>query len=146
RQKTQALVDCKASILSKSEVLEYKRNLYEETISEKQRLLKEKRALLDMLQNVQNDLEQLVDIEKTLAKENEQLEKQVLHLKTEQYDPLHDHVNEIRVQNGMSKLAHIQQESDAQLARALEERRIKWQQVETPESSQKKKSGRPRRR
>jgi predicted nuclease with TOPRIM domain len=70
-------------------VLEYKRNLFEETISEKQRLLKEKRALLDMLTNVQNDLEQLVDIEKTLAKENEQLEKQVLHLKTERYDPLH---------------------------------------------------------
>jgi hypothetical protein len=32
------------------------------------------------------------------------------------------------------------------IKRALEERRIKWQQVETPESSQKKKSGRPRRR
>jgi predicted nuclease with TOPRIM domain len=78
-------------------VLEYKRNLFEETISEKQRLLKEKRALLDMLTNVQNDLEQLVDIEKTLAKENEQLEKQVLHLKTEQYDPLHGKMESILI-------------------------------------------------
>ena len=54
---TQSLIDCKANLLQKTESLEHKQHLLEEVISERQRLTKEKRMLLDMIQNVQRDLE-----------------------------------------------------------------------------------------
>lgn len=61
RRLTQSLIDCKANLLQKTESLEHKQHLLEEVISERQRLTKEKRMLLDMIQNVQRDLEAASD-------------------------------------------------------------------------------------
>lgn len=75
-----------------------------------------------------------MEVEQTLSKESEDLEKSVNKLKNEQYEPLHgtcalngysslcvnfgiDQVNEIRLKNGMSKLPHIQQELEAKMAK-----------------------------
>ncbi|KAI8336908.1 hypothetical protein BD560DRAFT_413475 [Blakeslea trispora] len=136
REKTQALLDCKATFMSKSEILEQKKSFLEEANSEKQRLQREKRLLREMLQSINQDLNSIVDVEKALNKESEDLEKSLNRLKKEEYEPLHDQVNEIRIQNGMSKLPHIQQEIEAKLAKILEERRVQWQQEES--SSRKK--------
>ncbi|KAI8646988.1 hypothetical protein BD408DRAFT_428061 [Parasitella parasitica] len=141
RSKTQALVDCKATLLSKTEVLEAKKNLLEETNTEKQKLQRERKLLQEMLQNITRDLNSIAEVEQSLAKESEDLERSVNKIKTEQYEPLHDQVNEIRVRNGMPKLPHIQQELEAQMAKTLEDRRMKWQQ----EESGKKKSNRSKR-
>ncbi|GAN11017.1 type 11 methyltransferase [Mucor ambiguus] len=137
RSKTQALVDCKATLLSKTEILDSKKNLLEETNVEKQKLQRERKLLREMLQNITKDLTAIADVEQSLAKESEELERSVNKMRTEQYDPLHEQVNEIRVQNGMSKLPHIQQELEAQMAKTLEDRRMKWQQEE---SSSKRKT------
>lgn len=60
RQKTQALVDCKATLLSKTEILDQKKSLLEETNSEKQRLQKEKKLLREMLQNINQDMNSVI--------------------------------------------------------------------------------------
>lgn len=57
RQKTQSLVDCKATLMSKTEVLDSKKSLLQETNSERQRLQREKKLLREMLQNINQDLE-----------------------------------------------------------------------------------------
>ncbi|KAL0136195.1 type 11 methyltransferase [Mucor lusitanicus] len=141
RSKTQALVDCKATLLSKTEILDSKKNLLEETNVEKQKLQRERKLLREMLQNITKDLTAITEVEQSLAKESEELEKSVNKMRTEQYEPLHEQVNEIRVQNGMSKLPHIQQELEAQMAKTLEDRRMKWQQEESSNSSKRKTSG-----
>ncbi|KAL7311963.1 hypothetical protein PS15m_009669 [Mucor circinelloides] len=141
RSKTQALVDCKATLLSKTEILDSKKNLLEETNAEKQKLQRERKLLREMLQNITKDLNAIVEVEQALTKESEELERSVNKMRTEQYEPLHEQVNEIRMQNGMSKLPHIQQELEAQMAKTLEDRRMKWQQEE---SSSKRKSNRSR--
>ncbi|KAF1799295.1 hypothetical protein FB192DRAFT_1386025 [Mucor lusitanicus] len=138
RSKTQALVDCKATLLSKTEILDSKKNLLEETNVEKQKLQRERKLLREMLQNITKDLTAITEVEQSLAKESEELEKSVNKMRTEQYEPLHEQVNEIRVQNGMSKLPHIQQELEAQMAKTLEDRRMKWQQEESSNSSKRK--------
>ncbi|KAI9486499.1 MAG: hypothetical protein EXX96DRAFT_549291 [Benjaminiella poitrasii] len=135
RQKTQELIDCKATLLSKSEILDHKKNLLEEANSERQRLRREKTALREMLQNINQDLNSIMEVERSLAKESEDLEISVNKIKNEQYEPLHDQVNEIRLKNGLTKLPHIQQELEARMAKILEERRVKWQQEETSASS-----------
>lgn len=56
RSKTQALVDCKATLLSKTEILDSKKNLLEETNAEKQKLQRERKLLREMLQNITKDL------------------------------------------------------------------------------------------
>lgn len=56
RSKTQALVDCKATLLSKTEILDNKKSLLEETNAEKQKLQREKKMLREMLQNITQDL------------------------------------------------------------------------------------------
>ncbi|KAI7906887.1 uncharacterized protein BX663DRAFT_494100 [Cokeromyces recurvatus] len=135
RQKTQELIDCKAALVSKSEILDHKKDLLEEANSERQRLQKEKTLLREMLQNINQDLNSIVEVERTLAKESEDLERSINKLKTEHYEPLHDQVNEIRLKNGLTKLPHIQQELEARMAKILEERRVKWQQEENATSS-----------
>ncbi|KAI9246564.1 hypothetical protein EDC94DRAFT_627150 [Helicostylum pulchrum] len=135
RQKTQALVDCKATLLSKTEILDQKKSLLEETNSERQRLQREKKLLREMLHNINQDMNSLVEVEQSLTKESEDLERSVNKLKHEQYEPLHDQVNDIRVQNGLTKLPHIQQELEARMAQILEDRRVKWQQEESESSA-----------
>ncbi|KAG1455981.1 hypothetical protein G6F56_006940 [Rhizopus delemar] len=81
-----------------------------------------------MLQNIQRDLDSVANVEKLLSKEYQDLEKNVNKFKKEQYEPLQDEVNEIRVKSGMVKLPHIQQELEAQMAKELEDRRMKWQE------------------
>ncbi|KAG1082851.1 hypothetical protein G6F42_022425 [Rhizopus arrhizus] len=142
RSKTQALVDCKATLLSKTEILDSKKNMLEETNAEKQKLQRERTLLREMLQNITKDLNAIVEVEQALTKESEELERSVNKMRTEQYEPLHEQVNEIRVQNGMSKLPHIQQELEAQMAKTLEDRRMKWQQEES--SSKRKKQQKSR--
>lgn len=56
RSKTQALVDCKATLLSKTEILDNKKSLLEETNAEKQKLQRERKMLREMLQNITQDL------------------------------------------------------------------------------------------
>lgn len=56
RNKTQALVDCKATLLSKTEILDSKKSLLEETNVEKQKLQRERKLLREMLQNITKDL------------------------------------------------------------------------------------------
>ncbi|KAI9354979.1 hypothetical protein BD770DRAFT_391838 [Pilaira anomala] len=147
RQKTQSLVDCKATLLSKTEILDQKKSLLEETNSERQRLQREKKILREMLHNINQDMNSLLEAEQSLAKESEDLERSVKKLKHEQYEPLHDQVNEIRLQNGLTKLPHIQQELEARMAKILEDRRVKWQQEESESSAsptpKRRMTGRP---
>ncbi|KAL4213903.1 hypothetical protein AB4K20DRAFT_1889037 [Rhizopus microsporus] len=128
KQKTQALIDVKNTLLSKTELLEQKKGLLEQINTEKQRLSKEKRLLFDMLQSIQRDLDSVTEVETQLTREHEELEKNVTKYRIEQYEPLQDEVNEIRAQSGMIKLPHIQQELEAQMAKLLEDRRMKWQE------------------
>ncbi|KAI8063713.1 uncharacterized protein B0P05DRAFT_555389 [Gilbertella persicaria] len=138
RQKTQALLDCKATFMSKSEILSQKKSLLEEVNSEKQRLQREKKLLREMLHNINQDLNSILEAEQALTKESEDLESSLTKLRNEKYEPLHDQVNEMRTRNGMSKLPHIQQELEAKMARILEERRVQWQ--EEVEASPRKKA------
>ncbi|KAG1180435.1 hypothetical protein G6F70_004538 [Rhizopus microsporus] len=117
KQKTQALIDVKNTLLSKTELLEQKKGLLEQINTEKQRLSKEKRLLFDMLQSIQRDLDSVTEVETQLTREHEELEKNVTKYRIEQYEPLQDEVNEIRAQSGMIKLPHIQQELEAQMAK-----------------------------
>ncbi|KAI8979862.1 hypothetical protein BDF20DRAFT_913355 [Mycotypha africana] len=148
RRKTQSLVDCKAALLSKTEILNRKKDLLEETIMEKQRLQREKRVLQEMLQSINQDLTSIGEAENALTKESRELEQSVERIKDEQYEPLHDQVNELRTKNGLQKLPHINQELEARMAKILEERRVKWQQQESESSfasAKKRCSGRSRR-
>ncbi|KAG2210969.1 hypothetical protein INT47_000129 [Mucor saturninus] len=135
QRKTQSLVDCKATLMSKTEVLDSKKSLLQETNSERQRLQREKKLLREMLQNINQDLESLQEVEQSLTKESDDLERSVNKIKNEQYEPLQDQVNEIRLKIGLNKLPHIQQELEARLAKILEDRRVKWQQEESESSA-----------
>ncbi|KAG1222464.1 hypothetical protein G6F68_020632 [Rhizopus microsporus] len=80
----------------------------------------------------------MVEAEKALAKEYEDLERNVNKYRIEQYEPLQDEVNEIRVKSGMMKLPHIQQELEAKMAKVLEDRRMKWQEGSSSSNSRSK--------
>ncbi|CAO3662519.1 unnamed protein product [Rhizopus microsporus] len=88
KQKTQALIDVKNTLLSKTELLEQKKGLLEQINTEKQRLSKEKRLLFDMLQSIQRDLDSVTEVETQLTREHEELEKNVTKYRIEQYEPL----------------------------------------------------------
>ncbi|KAG1141127.1 hypothetical protein G6F37_002033 [Rhizopus arrhizus] len=138
KQKTQTLIDVKSTLVTKTEILDQKKALLEQVNSERQRLNKEKKLLLDMLQSIQRDLDSMVEAEKALAKEYEDLERNVNKYRIEQYEPLQDEVNEIRVKSGMMKLPHIQQELEAKMAKVLEDRRMKWQEGSSSSNSRSK--------
>lgn len=89
RQMTQSLVDCKSDLLSKTEALEHKQQLLEEIKAECQRLKKEKRTLLEMIQSVQRDIDAVSEAELLLGRERDELQCNVNRIQTEQYDPLH---------------------------------------------------------
>ncbi|KAI9253813.1 hypothetical protein BDA99DRAFT_164057 [Phascolomyces articulosus] len=129
RDSTQSLLNCKASLVQNIESLDHKEKLLEEVIAERQRLTKEKRMLLEMIQGVQRDIEAVTEAEVSLGKERDELRKSVDKLRNQEYDPLHDQVNELRSQSGLQKLPHVQQELEAQMARTLEKRRENWQQA-----------------
>ncbi|KAG1054009.1 hypothetical protein G6F43_003962 [Rhizopus delemar] len=138
KQKTQTLIDVKSTLVTKTEILDQKKALLEQVNSERQRLNKEKKLLLDMLQSIQRDLDSMVEAEKALTKEYEDLERNVNKYRIEQYEPLQDEVNEIRVKSGMMKLPHIQQELEAKMAKVLEDRRVKWQEGSSSSNSRSK--------
>ncbi|KAG1454877.1 hypothetical protein G6F46_004197 [Rhizopus delemar] len=138
KQKTQTLIDVKSTLVTKTEILDQKKALLEQVNSERQRLNKEKKLLLDMLQSIQRDLDSMVEAEKALTKEYEDLERNVNKYRIEQYEPLQDEVNEIRVKSGMMKLPHIQQELEAKMAKVLEDRRMKWQEGSSSSNSRSK--------
>ncbi|KAL0087805.1 hypothetical protein J3Q64DRAFT_1734627 [Phycomyces blakesleeanus] len=113
RQKTQLLVDCKASLTQHTEALDIKQGLLEEATSERQRLQKEKKVLLEMIHSVQRDMEATVQ----------------QRIRDQEYEPLHEQVNVLRAENGLQKLPSVEQEIEAQMAKHLEDRREKWQQT-----------------
>ncbi|KAI9488470.1 hypothetical protein BDB00DRAFT_39201 [Zychaea mexicana] len=127
RDSTQSLLDCKANLVQKIESLDHKEKLLDEIVSERQRLTKEKRKLLEMIQSVQRDIEAVAEAESSLGKERDELKNSVERIQSQEYDPLHDQVNELRGRSGLQKLPHVQQELEAQMARALQERRENWQ-------------------
>ncbi|KAI8143643.1 hypothetical protein BJV82DRAFT_713311 [Fennellomyces sp. T-0311] len=129
RDSTQSLLNCKANLIQKIESLDHKEKLLDEIVSERQRLTKEKRMLLEMIQSVQRDIEAVTEAEASLGKERDELKQSVDRIKIQEYEPLHDQVNGLRTRSGLQKLPHVQQEIEAQQARALEERREKWQQA-----------------
>lgn len=48
---------------------------------------------------------------------NETIEQKDMHLKKRTIENILDQVNEIRLQNGLTKLPHIQQELEARMAK-----------------------------
>ncbi|KAI8393942.1 uncharacterized protein BYT42DRAFT_609704 [Radiomyces spectabilis] len=136
KQKTQELVDFKATLLQKTELLDHKQNLLEEIVAERQRLQKERKVLLDMLQAVQRDVDTVKEAEQSLGRERDELQLTVNKIRNEQYETLHgtddkyaafrklvvtlddlDEVNELRLRCGLPKIPHIQQELEAHMAR-----------------------------
>ncbi|CAO3609899.1 unnamed protein product [Cunninghamella blakesleeana] len=128
RESTQQLIHCKASIFKNTDLLESKTNLLEELRAERLQRVKEKRLLLDMIQSVQRDIDTLTDMENTLGRECDDLQNNMLDLKNEEYERLHENVNIIRVKKGLSKIPHVQQDREAEMAKRLQERRENWQQ------------------
>ncbi|KAG2223279.1 hypothetical protein INT45_007005 [Circinella minor] len=135
RDSTQSLLNCKANLIQNIESLDHKEKILDEIVSERQRLTKEKRMLFEMIQSVQRDIEAITEAERSLGKERDELKKSVDRIRNLDYDPLHDKVNELRSRIGLEKLPHVQQELEAQMARALEKRRENWQQA-SPSPSQ----------
>ncbi|KAI7849212.1 hypothetical protein BDC45DRAFT_521076 [Circinella umbellata] len=129
RDSTQSLLNCKANLIQNIESLDHKEKILDEIVSERQRLTKEKRMLFEMIQSVQRDIEAITEAETSLGKERDELKKSVDRIRNLDYDPLHDKVNELRSRIGLEKLPHVQQELEAQMARALEKRRENWQQA-----------------
>ncbi|KAI8090012.1 uncharacterized protein BX664DRAFT_146972 [Halteromyces radiatus] len=134
REKTQQLVDCKASLLQTNELLESKTNMLEELTAQRHKRLKEKRLLLTMIQEVQRDIESITELEDSLGRECADLQKNAQRLRDEEYEPLHEKVNKMRQDKGLNRIPHMQQDIEAQMARKLKERRENWQQG-TPSSS-----------
>ncbi|KAI9277920.1 hypothetical protein BC943DRAFT_364102 [Umbelopsis sp. AD052] len=128
RRQTQSLFDLKSQILVTSETLEVKQNLLEEMTSERRRLVKEKRMMMDMIQAIQRDIETMTEGENSLQTECKNLEQSLRNLRDNEYEPLQEKVNAARASNGLERLPNMQQELDAQMARALEERRQTWQE------------------
>ncbi|KAI9009956.1 hypothetical protein CLU79DRAFT_774711 [Phycomyces nitens] len=117
RQKTQLLVDCKASLTQHTEALDTKQGLLEEATSERQRLQKEKKVLLEMIHSVQRDMEAVAEIEKSLGRERDNLKQTVQRIRDQEYEPLHEQVNELRLKNGLQRLPSVEQEMEAQMAK-----------------------------
>ncbi|KAI8064371.1 hypothetical protein BC940DRAFT_306084 [Gongronella butleri] len=127
RETTQQLLNVKANLRQSSESLAQKTDILEELTAERHRLLKEKRLLLELLQGVQKDIDTIAEMEGDLERECNDLKATVDQLKNHDYQPLHDHVNDMRSAKGMHKIPHIQQDMDNQMAKRLQERREEWQ-------------------
>ncbi|CAO3676842.1 unnamed protein product [Umbelopsis ramanniana] len=128
RRQTQSLFDLKSQILVTSETLEVKQNLLDEMTAERRRLVKEKRMMMDMIQAIQRDIETITEGENSLQTECKNLEQSLRNLRDDEYEPLQEKVNAARASSGLERLPNMQQELDAQMARALEERRQTWQE------------------
>ncbi|CAO3625197.1 unnamed protein product [Cunninghamella echinulata] len=74
-------------------------------------------------------------MENALGKECEELRNNMSNLKNEEYEHLHEIVNKMRLEKGLSKIPHVQQDMEAQMAKKLQERRENWQQGSTSTSS-----------
>ncbi|KAI8996957.1 hypothetical protein BDB01DRAFT_11169 [Pilobolus umbonatus] len=131
KQKTQELINCKSALLMKKETFDQKKNILEEVTASKLCLQKEKKTLLEMIQNVQRDLDTTVELERSLNKECDELGRSLSKLRDQQYNQLLDDVNRIRTQQGLPKLPNIQQELEAKMAKDLDKRRKEWQYQES---------------
>ncbi|KAI8576886.1 hypothetical protein K450DRAFT_254761 [Umbelopsis ramanniana AG] len=116
RRQTQSLFDLKSQILVTNETLEVKQNLLEEMTSERRRLVKEKRMMMDMIQAIQRDIETMTEGENSLQTECRNLEQSLRNLRDNEYEPLQEKVNAARASNGLERLPNMQQELDAQMA------------------------------
>ncbi|CAO3595521.1 unnamed protein product [Absidia cylindrospora] len=74
-------------------------------------------------------------MEDALACECANLQKNVQRIRNEEYEPLQESVNKSRIGKGLIKIAHVQQEMEAQMAQKLKERRENWQQGTASSSS-----------
>ncbi|ORZ09505.1 hypothetical protein BCR42DRAFT_423547 [Absidia repens] len=136
QEQTQQLLNCKSTLLQTTELLENKTNILDELKAERHARLKEKRLLLDMIQGVQRDIESITEMEDALGRECADLQKNVQRIRNEEYEPLQESVNTLRIGKGLIKIAHVQQEMEAQMAQKLKERRENWQQgASSPSSS-----------
>ncbi|KAJ2962361.1 hypothetical protein NQZ79_g2538 [Umbelopsis isabellina] len=118
RKQTQALFELKSQIIATNETLDTKKNLLEEMTTERRRLVKEKKMMMEMIQAIQRDIDTVTEGENSLQVECNNLEQSLQRLREVEYEPLQD------------RLPNLQQEIDAQLAKALEERRNTWQESE----------------
>ncbi|OZJ04433.1 hypothetical protein BZG36_02902 [Bifiguratus adelaidae] len=116
-KKTKELAGYKASILASTEQLEKKQALLDDVRSERHVLNKERKALLAMLNHIQQDLAMVSEVEQTLEKERDDLQKQLHTLRNEQFDPLKDEVDAMRQAEGLRKLPNLQQELDQKMTR-----------------------------
>ncbi|KAG4103221.1 hypothetical protein H8356DRAFT_1647481 [Neocallimastix lanati (nom. inval.)] len=124
-RKTEELIKIKSSIIEHSQKLEKGEAVYQEIISEKNKLIKEKDLLKRMLIEIQNDLDDLSKSEKELKKENEKTRDNLKNLR-EEYNPLKDTVDELRAKQLLSRLPNLQEEIDKEMTIYLEKRRNRW--------------------
>ncbi|ORX55563.1 hypothetical protein DM01DRAFT_1022371 [Hesseltinella vesiculosa] len=134
RHETKQLLDRKTHLLQTTELLESKTSSLEELTAERHKRLKEKRLLLELLQGVVKDIDSIAEMEVILKKECEDLKSAVEQERALEYEPLHEQVNILRSAKGMTKIPHLQQDIDNELAKRLQERREEWQNG-TPSSS-----------
>ncbi|OUM60852.1 hypothetical protein PIROE2DRAFT_54680 [Piromyces sp. E2] len=124
-QKTEELGKIKTSILEHSQKLEKDEAVFNEIISEKNKLTKEKNILTKMLIEIQNDLNDLTKTENDLKEINEKT-KNNLKILREQYNPLKDTIDELREKQLLSRLPNLQEEIDNEMSIYLEKRRNRW--------------------
>ncbi|KAG2186412.1 hypothetical protein INT43_002850, partial [Umbelopsis isabellina] len=130
RKQTQALFELKSQIIANNETLETKKNLLEEMTTERRRLVKEKKMMMDMIQAIQRDIDTVTEGENSLQVECNNLEQSLQRLREAEYEPLQGRIVCKLGISGLDRLPNLQQETDAQLAKALEERRNTWQETE----------------
>ncbi|KAI9140845.1 hypothetical protein BKA69DRAFT_487974 [Paraphysoderma sedebokerense] len=137
RCKTIRLLSLKKDILSKSEKLEEGTNVLNDLQSERRQLVEEKRTLLEMLYTVQKDLENITEAEKLLEGEKKKLQDEVTRLREEEYEPLIESINQRRVKLRLPPLPNLQEESDNQMAKYLEDRLEEWRDTKVSAGTSK---------
>ncbi|GAB5591698.1 hypothetical protein Unana1_06598 [Umbelopsis nana] len=85
--------------------------------TERRRLVKEKKMMMDMIQAIQRDIETITEGETSLQTECRNLEQSLRTLRDKEYEPLQEKVNSAREATGLERLPNMQQELDAQLAK-----------------------------
>eukprot|EP00026_Physarum_polycephalum_P017761 Phypoly_transcript_19094.p1 GENE.Phypoly_transcript_19094~~Phypoly_transcript_19094.p1 ORF type:complete len:147 (+),score=35.76 Phypoly_transcript_19094:237-677(+) len=127
----QQLEKIKQQITHNTETIRNEETLIGEFRAEKDNLTNEQKIKLAELRSIQYDIAQVESVIQSAEQEKAEMQQQVDQIINDQYFPLKDSIDAIRLALGLPRLPTLQEESDKLQASYLEKRRKGWNEEAT---------------
>jgi len=126
KQKMQQLDKIKQQISHSTEIMQNEEDLIGEFRAEKESLTNEYKYRVAEIRAIQFDIGQVDSVIQAAEQEKGDMQQQIDQIVNEQYHPLKEAIDNIRVSLGLPRLPSLQEENEKILSIYLEKRRKNW--------------------